>query len=294
MLTPESSEILQLHYKNTDAWRVRNQTHEMYTRPQINFVEWVMKHIALKGDERILDVGCGPGRYYDFLQQKHPGVDYVGLDYSAGMMDEHGSDDRLVRAPMDTLPFPDGAFDIVMANHVVYLAPDVELMLLEARRVLKPGGLFICATNSITTMPQFRELFRRAILLVSPPGMSREVKVPAGLHQRFALENGARMLARHYYAVVRYDLPSALEFSEVEPIMDYLESTRATREPQLPGNVSWDQVMLIMREQLANLIATLDKLVVDKLSGVLVATNGGGFIHEYLTIKEQAEKADPS
>ncbi|MEM6283113.1 MAG: class I SAM-dependent methyltransferase [Chloroflexota bacterium] len=292
MLTPESSEILQLHYKNADAWRVRNTTHEMYTRPRIDFVDWVISHINVREDMRILDVGCGPGRYYNHLQQKHPHVDYIGLDYSRGMMGEHDSDDRLVRAPMDTLPFPDSSFDIVMANHVVYLAPDVELMLLEARRVLKPGGLFICATNSVTTMPQFRELFRRAILLVSPPGMSREVKVPVGLHQRFALENGARMLARHYYAVVRYDLPSALEFDEVDPIMDYLESTRDTREPQLPPNVSWDQVMLIMREQLSNLIATLDKLVVEKLSGVLVATNGGGFIEEYLEIKSRTHHTE--
>ena len=289
MLSSESSEILNLHYKNTDAWRVRNQTHEMYTHPKLDFVDWVMKHIELKGNERILDVGCGPGRYYNYLNEKYPDISYFGLDFSAGMMQNHNASDQLVRAPMNDIPFPDNSFDIVMANHVIYLAPNVEAVLEETKRVLKPGGLFITATNSITTMPQFRELFRRAILLVSPPGMSREVKVPMGLHQRFALENGARMLARHYYAVVRYDMPSAFVFDEVDPIMDYLESTRDTREPQLPGSVSWDQVMLIMREQLSNLIATLDKLVVDKLSGVLVATNGGGFIEEYLRIQQETK-----
>jgi SAM-dependent methyltransferase len=289
MLSPESSEILNLHYKNTDAWRVRNQTHETYTEPKLNFVDWVMNRIKLRGDERILDVGCGPGRYYNYLLEKHPDVSYIGLDFSGGMMEGHKANDRLVRAPMHEIPFPDDSFDIVMANHVMYLAPDVDAVLQETKRVLKPGGLFITSTNSVTTMPQFRELFRRAILLVSPPGMSREVKVPIGLHQRFALENGARMLARHYYAVVRYDMPSAFIFDEVDPIMDYLESTRATREPQLPTSVSWDQVMLIMREQLSNLIATLDKLVVDKLSGVLVASNSGGFIEEYVNILKETE-----
>jgi hypothetical protein len=147
----------------------------------------------------------------------------------------------------------------------------------------------VASTSSLTTMPQFRELFRRAILLVSPPGVSREVRVPAGIHQRFALENGSRMLANRYFAVVRHDLPGSFVFDDVDPIMDYLDSTRDTREPQLPNNISWDQVMLIMREQLTNLITSLDQLVVDKLTGVLIATNGGGFIEEFLEIQAQVD-----
>ena len=139
-------------------------------------------------------------------------------------------------------------------------------------------------------MPQFRELFRRAILLVSPPGVSRDITVPEGLHRRFSLENGSRMLSQHFYAVVRHDLPGAFVFGQVDPILDYLESTRSVREPQLPESVSWDQVMLIMREQVTNLIASLQTLVVDKLTGVLIATNGGGFIEEYLAARDKAKQ----
>ncbi len=289
MLKPESAKILRQHYRTSDAWRVRHETHETYTVPQIDFVAWVMKHITLRGDERILDVGCGPGDYYDYLQEHHPNVQYTGLDYSSGMLVGHSAPNRLLRGSMEALPLPDDTFDIVMANHVMYLAPDIDAVIAETQRVLKPNGIFVATTNSTTTMPQFRELFRRAILLVSPPGVTRDVKVPAGIHHRFALENGSRMLAQHYFAVVRHDLPSAFVFDEVEPIMEYLESIRDTREPQLPQNVSWDQVMLIMREQLFNLITTLEKLVVDKLTGVLVATNGGGFIEEFLQIKEKTK-----
>lgn len=279
------------HFRTADGWRVRQQTHEQYTVPQVNFVEWVMKHVTVHGDERVLDVGCGPGRYYSYLQAHHPDVQYYGLDFSSGMMQEHPAPDWLTRGNMADIPFPDNTFDIVLANHVLYLAPDVETALQETKRVLKPKGVLVASTSSLTTMPQFRELFRRAILLVSPPGVSREVRVPAGLHQRFALENGSRMLAHHYFAVVRHDLPGAFVFDDVDPIMDYLDSTRDTREPQLPQNVSWDQVMLIMREQLTNLILTLDKLVVDKLTGVLIATNGGGFIEEFLDIKANVPPA---
>lgn len=287
MLSSENAKILAHHYKNADAWRIRHQTHEMYTEPKVDFVDWTMQHVALQGNETVLDVGCGPGRYHEYIKQKYPDVRYVGIDYSTGMLEDHSNTQRVLRADMTNIPLPDNTFDVVLANHVLYLAPDIDAALEETKRVLKPGGILVSATNSVTTMPQFRELFRRAILLVSPPGVSREVRVPVGIHHRFALENGSRMLARHYFAVVRHDLPSAFVFDEVEPIMDYLESIRDTREPQLPSNVSWDQVMLIMREQLFNLITTLEKLVVDKLSGVLIATNTSGFIEEFVQMQEK-------
>jgi SAM-dependent methyltransferase len=268
-------------------WHVRQQTHDQYTFPRVDFVEWVMSHVGLKGNETLLDLGCGTGRYYEYIQANHPDVTYTGIDTASTLTAEHPAPNRVIHSPMDEIPFEDGTFDVVMANHVMYYAANVADVVKETQRVLKPNGLFVASTSSVTTTPQFRELFRRAILLVSPPGAPREVKVPSGLHQRFALENGSRMLANHYFAVVRHDLPGAFVFDEVDPIMDYLESMRDTYEPQLPENISWDQVMLIMREQLTNLILTLDKLVVDKLTGVLIATNGGGFIEEFWELQQQ-------
>ena len=273
-------------------WHIRQQTHDQYTFPKVDFVEWVMHHVALQGDENLLDLGCGTGRYYNYIHTNYPDVTYTGIDTANDMTAEHPAPSRIIHSPMDEIPFEDDTFDVVMANHVMYYAANVVDVVKEAQRVLKPNGLFVASTSSVTTTPQFRELFRRAILLVSPPGASRDVKVPGGLHQRFALENGSRLLAKHYFAVVRHDLPGAFVFDEVDPIMDYLESMRDTREPQLPENISWDQVMLIMREQLTNLILTLDKLVVDKLTGVLIATNGGGFIAEYLALRDKDEQQD--
>ncbi len=287
MLSQKGSDILKNHYRTADIWRVRERTHAKYTEPKVDFVAWVLEHVDWNGNEAVLDAGCGPGRYYHYFQENLPDVRYTGLDYSTGMMADHPAPNRLIRGALDAIPLPDNSFDVIMANHVLYLAPDIETAVQEMQRLLKPNGVFVTATNSLTTMPQFRELFRRAILLVSPPGVSREVKAPAGLHQRFALENGSVILSRHYRAVVRHDLPTAFVFDEVDPIMDYLESSRATHEPQLPENISWDQMMLIMREQLNNLIDTLETLTVDKLTGVLIATNSGGFIEEFMQMRTQ-------
>ena len=71
--------------------------------------------------------------------------------------------------------------------------------------------------------------------------------------------------------------------------MAYLESTRAIREPQLPQSIDWDELMLVMREQVNRVIDHFGELVVNKVSGVLIASNQGGFIHEFVEALDRAQ-----
>ncbi len=285
MLQKPDLDLLRQQYATDDSWRVRVETHEQYSDPAVDFVQWTMDLMPWQGTERVLDVGSGTGRYFDYLRQKYPNLDYLGVDYSHGIVKKHLAEGLVARGAVEMLPFEDNSFDVVMANHMLYLAPDVEKAISECRRVLKREGVFIAATNSIHTQPQFRELFRRAILLVSPPGAARDVRQPQPLHNRFSLENGTTLLGRQFFAVVRHDLPSRFVFDDPEPIIDYLESLRAVREPQLPDGVNWDTVMLIMRDQVTKLIENLQTLEVDKITGVLMATDSGGFIHDFVSKK---------
>jgi SAM-dependent methyltransferase len=167
-----------------------------------------------------------------------------------------------------------------MANHMLYHVPDITRAVEECRRVLKPNGILMAATNSIDSMPQFRELFKRAILVLTAPG--KQVHLPLPPSHLFTLESGVRLLSRHFYAVVRHDLPGAFVFDAIDPVLAYLESSRSLREPQLPPGVSWESVMLIVREQVKNQLNYVGELVVHKLSGVLVATDRGGFISDFV------------
>ena len=90
------------------------------------------------------------------------------------------------------------------------------------------------------------------------------------------------LLAQHFRAVARYDMPSAFHFPEPEPVIAYLNSMRALREPQLPEGVAWEEFMDVMERQITRLIRHFGELQVHKLTGVLVATNGGGFARDYL------------
>ncbi|MCS7072443.1 MAG: methyltransferase domain-containing protein, partial [Anaerolinea sp.] len=184
------------------------------------------------------------------------------------------------------LPFPDGTFDVVMANHMLYLVRDIPAVIAECKRVLKPDGVLVAATNSADHMPEFAALFRRAIMLLSPQ-TSIYTTPPQPEHIHFSLENGTRLLARHFFAVVRHDLPSTLVFKNVEPAMQYLESLRSTREAQLPPDILWDEVMLLMREQMQRVLKHFGELVVNKVSGVLLASDRGDFIRTYADLRQR-------
>ncbi|GAB4511441.1 MAG: hypothetical protein OHK0046_09510 [Anaerolineae bacterium] len=289
MPAPNDPQTVQQIYQNDEDLRTRQDIHAKYTVPSINYVDWVIQNILWRGDEHVLDVGSGSGSYHPALQKLYPNVSYFGFDVSAGMLDNHPAKDRVIQADAQKIPFQDHTFDVIMANHMVYHLQDIEAGLTEFKRLLKPEGLLMVATNSTQSMPELQVLMRRAILLLTRTG-SAHIQPPRPASDLFALENGSRRLSRHFYAVVRYDLPSKLVFPEIDPIMQYLESTRAMREPQLPEDVAWDDVMMIMRQQITHLVNHLGELVVNKLSGVLLASDQGGFIQSFIERRNSNHK----
>lgn len=115
-----------------------------YTRPAI---------LDLAGDvtgRQILDAGCGSGPLFEALRDR--GGLVTGFDSSAEMLElarkRLGEDAALRIADIgEPLPFPDGAFDDVIAALVLHYLEDWTGPLAEIRRVLKPGGRLIMAVN---------------------------------------------------------------------------------------------------------------------------------------------------
>ena len=64
--------ITQRAYATDEHLAVRIRTHELYTRPEIDFPAWVLDKIPWRGDERVLDVGAGSGNYFDLVQARVP------------------------------------------------------------------------------------------------------------------------------------------------------------------------------------------------------------------------------
>ena len=92
---------------------------------------------------RALDLACGSGRYARHLKDRGA-ARVVGLDLSAAMLararDVHGV---LARATMISLPLPSNTFDLITCGLAVGHLSDLNPVLREMARVLKPGGAVV-------------------------------------------------------------------------------------------------------------------------------------------------------
>lgn len=99
----------------------------------------------------ILDVACGVGYASEFLTTE-TGHWTVGVDISSEAMAVAAeqyltpSGASFAQADATRLPFPDGCFASAVGFETVEHVPDQLGYVREVRRVLRPGGLFVCST----------------------------------------------------------------------------------------------------------------------------------------------------
>ncbi len=103
-----------------------------------------------------LDVGCGDGR---LGAQLRAGA-VVGADVSEAALERARA--RLARVvriePDEPLPFEDGSFDLVLCAETLEHVRDVQLLLSELRRVLRPGGTLAVTTPAHSRLSALRLL----------------------------------------------------------------------------------------------------------------------------------------
>jgi arsenite methyltransferase len=132
----------------------------IYTTRAGKFAVWVeiLRDLGLRGDEQLLDMGCGRGAVLLMAAKLLPHGRAVGLDLwrtvdqSGNSMDKtlenaelEGVRDRvdLKTGDITQMPFPDGSFDVVLSALAIHNIKDRRARLKaidEAVRVLKPGG----------------------------------------------------------------------------------------------------------------------------------------------------------
>ena len=116
---------------------------------------WNLKHLNIKPDDLILDVGCGGGININRMAEKAKKV--YGVDYSIESVKLSREVNRdfvlegkveVLEADVQSLPFEDDTFDIVTAFETVYFWPNIEKSFGEVKRILKPGGIFMIGMES--------------------------------------------------------------------------------------------------------------------------------------------------
>jgi ubiquinone/menaquinone biosynthesis C-methylase UbiE len=108
-------------------------------------VEGMMSVVVRRG-MRLLDAGCGTGRFGHFLRMLEPEIELTLLDASPAMLSYiSDADARIIEGCLTNLPFLDGAFDAVVATWSLETLAEPALGLSELMRVTRPGGAICIA-----------------------------------------------------------------------------------------------------------------------------------------------------
>ncbi|MEA1978503.1 MAG: class I SAM-dependent methyltransferase [Chloroflexota bacterium] len=209
-------------YRDSSRLDARFRLHRDFSTSRQPFPRWVFDKFDFTAATSILDIGCGPGYLWEENRERiHPEWEIVLIDRSFGMLVEAhknlqdiGRKVRWLSSDAQSLPLDRGAFDVVVANHMLYHVDDRPGVLAEISRVLKTEGRLYAATNGRAHLREIRELIERFQLDSSIWTH----------HSAFSLENGEEQLRELFERVscVRFD--DSIEITETAPLMDYIKS----------------------------------------------------------------------
>jgi trans-aconitate 2-methyltransferase len=181
--------------------------------PQVSWGKKVLSRLQLRGDEVVLDAGCGTGRLTAELLEALPNGHVVGVDLSQNMLHsacEHlgsqfGARVSLVACDFLHLPFV-AAFDVIVSTAAFHWVRDHDTLFANLRRTLVPGGWLEAQCGGGPNVARLRE---RANALASIPKFSPYFE---GFHEPWLFEGaegGAATLKRAGFVDVETSVEAA-------------------------------------------------------------------------------------
>ena len=216
-------------YLTTDQYRdssnldARAVIHQRSSTNPYGWFNWVFDALnKLPGNAKILELGCGPAYLWKACIERIPSGWNVTLsDLSPGMVDAAwrnlvvtGRNFKFEEIDAQSIPYSDGTFDAVIANHMLYHVPDRKKALTEIRRALKADGRLFATTIGDHHLKEISAWLSRA---TNKNDLAR-------FTQSFLLENGLSQLQEFFSKVELSRYNDNLRVTEVEPIMAYIRS----------------------------------------------------------------------
>ena len=215
---------LKNQYQNASNISARIHLHSLYSQNQQGWFPWIYEQLEVCPGIRILELGCGDGTLWvENLKRLPKEADIILSDISEGMLRDArraigAKDGRFSYEVFDCqhIPFADGSFDLVIANHVLFYCEDIRRVCGEVRRVLRPGGRFLCSAYG-------QEHMKEVSLLVQ--GFDDRIVLSADkLYDRFGKENGAGILEEYFPVCQWKTYEDQLIVPEPEPLISYVLS----------------------------------------------------------------------
>ena len=136
-------------------------TYDRVSNPQVEMAEAVLERLPLRGDETVLDAGCGSGRVTALLLERLPAGHVVAVD-SAPSMVEHaraalGERATVICASLTELTL-DERVDAVFSNAVFHWIAAHGRLFERLAAALKPGGRLVAQCGGKGNIDAFRRL----------------------------------------------------------------------------------------------------------------------------------------
>jgi trans-aconitate 2-methyltransferase len=148
-------------------------TYHRVSSPQYTWGQAVLDRLSLRGDERVLDVGCGTGRLTELLAERLPHGHAIGVDQSANMLATARTAMRasvrgrvaFVHADAAALPIA-GAADAIFSTATFHWVLDHPRLFRSLFTALRPGGRLVAQCGG---GPNLERHHQRADALMRTP-----------------------------------------------------------------------------------------------------------------------------
>ena len=250
-------------YKDATNLNARILVHERFSENKQGWASWVFDtYEKLPTPAKVLELASGSAFIWTSCPERIPADWQITLsDLSPGMLAtvqenlasvEHEFTYREIDA--QSIPFDDEAFDIVIANHMLYHVPDRPKALAEIRRVLKSDGILIAATNGDNHLLEMNKWLQTA----NPDPAFTPMGNP------FTLENGLAQLEPFFSSIEIARYKDSLHITDLNLMMAYINSVITVK-----GFSSAD--IPEVKAELENLLATNGEIFIRKDSGIFKA-----------------------
>jgi trans-aconitate 2-methyltransferase len=207
-------------------------TYDRVSTPQVAWAEAVLDRLPLRGDETVLDAGCGSGRVTAMLLERLPEGYVIAVDAAPSMV-EHAraalpADRTTVLCASLTDLVLDEPVDAVFSNAVFHWVADHELLFRRLHEALKPGGRLVAQCGGKGNVAAFLGL---ATEVAAEPAYAEHLRgFSRSHHFESAEDTESRLRAAGFDAIhcwlqtASTELDEPLEFARTVCLREYLDA----------------------------------------------------------------------